>query len=203
MSISREDVAYVLYATGATTCYGIFAVSVSNANCFEQTGFQCGDGGFELFGMGYSTDGPDTSDESLYIGQIGGAGGGSLGTLDTGNWSTETVGTIYGGPEFTGNANGELWGFFPQESPPLIAQIDKDSGSLITEWPLDELSSDANAWAFAYWGGSYYVFYKTFDDPSTNVYKVTDGDMELYMPETGKYIVGAGVSTCAPTSPPI
>ena len=62
------------------------------------------------------------------------------------------------GPEFTGNSNGELWGFFPQTNPPSVSQIDKVSGAVIQSYPLTDLSSNANAWAFAFWGGDFYIF---------------------------------------------
>ncbi len=112
------------------------------------------------------------------------------------------------GPEFTGNANGELWGFFPKEKPPAIVRIDKTSGAAVQTISLPDLpSADEGliaAWAFAYWGGSFYLFYRV-DPPhaASRVYKVEyDGTMTDFMGSTGMTIVGAGVSTCAPIAPP-
>ena len=50
-------------------------------------------------------------------------------------------------------------------------------------------------------GGNFYLFYKSQTDPSTRVFELDGktGNVEEIMPDTGRYIVGAGVSTCAPT----
>jgi hypothetical protein len=59
-----------------------------------------------------------------------------------------------------------------------------------------------SAWAFAFWGGDYYIFLEGDADFSgTNVWKMTStGTVTKYIPDTGMRIVGAGVSTCAPLS---
>ena len=56
------------------------------------------------------------------------------------------------------------------------------------------------AWAFAFWGGRYYIFFKGVEDPSTNIWQLTPSTAELVevVTDTGLNIVGAGVSTCAP-----
>ena len=200
MAVDRDGTAWVLHSTSFSSCAGIYAVDTETAECTGKTPFQCGNNNFSLFGMGYATDGSDTSDETLYIGSTGGLGsGGRLGALDTDTWTANAIGSMpAGGPEFTGNALGELWGFFPQTNPPKIAQIDKSTGQELVTWPLNDLSSSANAWAFAFWGGDFYIFYKTTSNQSTNVWKVSNGTLQLHMQNTGKRIVGAGVSTCAP-----
>jgi hypothetical protein len=195
MAVARDGTAYVLFANASSTCAGIFAVNTETAECIEKTPFACG---FGLFGMGFATDGASTTDETLYIGKTGTGANGQLGSLDTTTWQMTPIGTTGASPEFTGNSLGELWGFFPQAG--KIAQIDKSSGAEIVKWPLT-LSTSANAWAFAHWGGSYYIFYKTTAQASTFVYQVTNGAMTTYMPKTGTTIVGAGVSTCAPVVP--
>ena len=128
-----------------------------------------------------------------------------MGAVDLQSWTVSDIGPIArGNPELTGTAWGELWGFFPQSNPPTITQIDKDTGAFLTSYPLP-LSSDANAWAFAFWGGDFYVFYKAFADWDTTVYRMPiDGssDLEVFVQSTGRYIVGAGISTCAPVKWP-
>ncbi len=56
------------------------------------------------------------------------------------------------------------------------------------------------AYAFAFWGGSFYIFYLIDDlDSSTNVWKLDmDGTLTLHIADTGLRIVGAGVSTSVP-----
>ncbi len=57
-----------------------------------------------------------------------------------------------------------------------------------------------SAWAFAFWGGRYYVFIEETLAPSTDVWRLdpSDGSFERVLEDTGYRIVGAGVSTCAP-----
>jgi hypothetical protein len=199
MSVARDGTAYVLHqgALGGG-CKGIFPVSTSDASCGQQTVFKCGTDGFGVFGMGFATDSGSTTAEKLYVGNAS-----QFATLDIENGTIDARGPLNGDPEFTGNSKGELWGFFPTAATPKVAQLDKDTGQLLVEWPLQSLSNSASAWAFAFWGGSFYVFYQSLGDASTNVYKVTDGLMENYMMNTGRRIVGAGVSTCAPIAPPV
>jgi hypothetical protein len=190
MAVTRDAVAYVLFQNG-----DIFEVSTSDATC-TATPYVTGQSGFSVFGMGFATDGADTTAETLYI-----ADSASLATIDD-DWIVGIVGSIAGDPELTGNGLGELWGFFPTAATPHVSQIDKANGSLVTTYPMSGLSSDASAWAFAYWGAAFYVFYESILDTSTYVYKVDaeSGAVETYISDSGKRIVGAGVSTCAPTA---
>jgi hypothetical protein len=93
----------------------------------------------------------------------------------------------------------------PQASTPKVAQIDKATGAAIKTFNLTALKSSIvispSAWAFAFWGGDYYIFLQGDLDSSTNVWKMTaTGSVTKYIPDTGFRIVGAGVSTCAPLS---
>jgi len=192
MSVSREGIAYVLYR-GAFSCVGINAVDITDASCIGDVGFACGQSGFDTFGMGFATDSADTTAETLYIGSVDTL---QLGRLDTTTWTVTPIADLYDTPEMTGNALGELWGFFAWAAQPVVGRIDKTTGELSEVTNID-LPTDA-AFAFAHWGGDYYLFHAPFDD--TTVYKLSDGILDTYVPDTGLYIVGAGVSTCAPVS---
>lgn len=212
MSVSREGYAYVLSGRenivfpDGFECQAVNQVDIETADCIAPTPFSCGAGGFNKFGMGYATDAVGSTAETLFLGSSSDA---NFGALDVATGAIDPRGTLpIQGPEFTGNANGELWGFFPYESPPKVMQINKGDG---TELQTINLSSLPNvhsglmaAWAFAYWGGSFYIFYMV-DPPnsSTQVYKLEyDGTIVNYIPDTGLVVVGAGVSTCAPIAPP-
>jgi hypothetical protein len=201
MAVGRDGYAYVLYVGALLgACVGINKVDIETGVCQGLIPFVCGTSGFDTFGMGYVTDGPDTSAEKLYVGNA--LSPAQLATLDVTNGVVSPIGNLASaGPEFTGNGLGELWGFFPSAGTPTVAQINKADGTVIAGdvYPLSDLTNDANAWAFAHWGGAYYIFYKTYGDTSTNVYKLQDGVLTTHIANTGKYIVGAGVSTCAPT----
>ena len=153
--------------------------------------------------MGFATITAGGTEDRLYIANSDTA---SLGTLDVVTGAVQTVGNLANqGGEFTGNSNGELWGFFPYEDPPAIIWVDKDSGAALERFDLPQLPSLAGAiteaaWAFAFWGGDFYVFYQVNPpDTSTNVWKLDrEAGLQRYIPNTGMRIVGAGVSTCAP-----
>jgi hypothetical protein len=207
MAVGRDGYAYALYGaddfwTGTYQCYAVNRVDIDTAECLGPTPYACGTSGFQKFGMGFATDGPDTTDETLYVGN---SIDGRLASLDVGSGVLQVLGELpESGPEFTGNALGELWGFFPYLEPPQAVQLDKASGAALRSLDLSALPSaalaDEAAWAWAFWGGSFYIFYQvTPPDSSTNVYKLDlDGTLTVYIRDTGLRIVGAGVSTCAP-----
>jgi hypothetical protein len=65
---------------------------------------------------------------------------------------------------------------------------------------LPNLPAGLDTFAFAFWGGEFYLFYRVSGmGNSTNVYRynLQSGIVEV-LKDTGKNIIGAGVSTCAP-----
>jgi hypothetical protein len=98
----------------------------------------------------------------------------------------------------TGNSNAELWGFIPAETTARVVQFNKTDGSIITSFTEPTLAGTSNGYAFAHWGGDYWVFLST--QGMTTVYQVdhTSGAITSTTPAPGRTIVGAGVSTCAP-----
>lgn len=203
MSVDRSATAWVLYSSGE-----MFQVSTKDASC-QATSHQVGQAGLENFGMGFASNSSGSTDETLYV---AGGSASNAGTASTSKFakmtvpalSATTLGTVQGWPELTGTGKGELWGFFPSASvTPRVAQLDKVTGADGTVYPLDALSGTPSAWAFAFWGGNFYVFLQKASDSSTSVYKVdgTTGVLTTALSDTGKTIVGAGVSTCAPIGP--
>lgn len=209
MAVGRDGFAYVLYGEhgllGNYNCFGVHKVDIKTAACAGPTPFQCGSAGFKKFGMGFATDLASGDTDSLYLSN---AESPALGRVNMGNGSVLAVGALPGGAEFTGNAKGELWGFFPDQSPPAVLQLDKNTGAPLSTIPLAGLpngtSYGAYAFAFANWGGSFYIFYYVDGlDDSTNVWKLdADGTLVKLIANVGPVIVGAGVSTCAPVEPP-
>jgi hypothetical protein len=59
-----------------------------------------------------------------------------------------------------------------------------------------------NAWAFAHWGGDFFIFFKSDFDVASSIWKVSgaNGQLTQEVVNTGHVITGAGVSTCAPTN---
>ncbi len=198
MSVDRSATAWVLYSNGQ-----LFAVSTLDASC-ETTSFEPNQAGFELFGMGYVADSAGSASETLFI--AGGArsniaaGRANLGRVD--GLMVSPLGSVPGWPELTGTGLGELYAFAPQTSPPSVHQIDKTRGGSVREFPLSAIPpTRGGAWAFGFWGGRFYIFLQGDTDPSTNVWRLdpSDGSVAQILNNTGMRIVGAGVSTCAPT----
>jgi hypothetical protein len=203
MSVDRDANAWVLYSDGT-----LWKVNTEDASC-QATAFVPYQQGLELFGMGFSTDGPNTTDETLYI-----AGGDSfdllygdatLGRINLDSMSVVSISAFAAGsrlPELTGTRDAELWGFFPQTSPPRIARINKTNASQSMKIDLpSQFFANVQAWAFAHWGGDYYIFFKSDFDLSSSIWRVAGGSglLTQELATTGHMITGAGVSTCAPT----
>jgi len=192
LSVSRDDLVYVLFTSGAS-CVAINAVSALDATCLGPTEFDCGNPSFQAFGMGTSTDGPDSIEDTLFIGSEN-----MLGAVDTETWEVTPIGPVQSTPDMSGNANGELFAYFAWTDPPRVSQLDKATAEEFDTIPLPELGS-VGAFAFAFWGGDFYLFFDG-NSTSTTVYRLHDGELETYLADTGLTIVGADVSTCAPVS---
>ena len=212
MSVDRDGVAWVLYTNGQ-----LFQVSITTAACTAANN-TVGAGTMTLFGMGFVTDTAGADTEKLYL-----AGGNDnpqttprkLGYDDTHNnvLTPMVVGNVAAtsdfSPELTGTNEAKLYGFFPNiTNVAYVQEIDKASGAATgMTWNLGTtgLGANINDWAFAQWGGVFYVFVTTSAglgqnrnstvrsiDRTTNTYTVLLQNLTYF-------IDGAGVSTCAPT----
>jgi len=204
MSVDREARAWVLYTSGE-----IFYVSTTDASC-TATGFTVGQQGFELFGMGFVSDSQGSSDETLFI--SGGAAdqpdSGDLGTINKTSLAVNRVNslpTATYSPELTGTGAAELYGYYPGTTS-FVAKINKTTAQNDQTWSLPGLSGTVRAWAFAHWGGEFFIFITTNDGltDTANVLRLDPagnsgaGTVTTPLTNTGKIVVGAGVSTCAP-----
>jgi len=202
MSVDREGMAWVLYTSGE-----IFKVSIQDASCSE-SGFQRGQEGFQLFGMGFTSDAEGSDQEALFI-----AGGdasqdhiGDLGRVATGSMSVSMVGGLPDSeypPELTGTGNGELYAYFPGRSDSWVARLAKSSADMEQSWAMASISGQPRGWAFAHWGGKFYVFISTQStwggiQSKVKVLDPATGSEEVAISDSRYVVVGAGVSTCAP-----
>jgi hypothetical protein len=208
MAVDRQATAWVLYANLLLGIGGgtLHKASTLDASCVSTT-FAPSQLNMDVFGMGFVSNSPGSEDETLFV--AGGPilsialGSATLAILDTGTLTLQQVGTVPQWPELTGTGLAELWGFFPESTPPAVQMIDKGTGAVSNTYSLPTLDTgQTEAWAFAFWGGDFYLFLKTMMDASTNIWKLEtdDGSLILAVPDTGYTIVGAGVSTCAPTT---
>jgi hypothetical protein len=219
MAVDRNATAWVNYvasdpSSGVDTAGGLFKVDTRDGSC-EATSIALGDGWFRV-GMGFSLDGAAGDAETLFVTSISGppgiSAGAGLGKIDFGARRVVPVGRfdgIFSGQraELTGTGDGRLFGFFTT-FPVEVATIDKASGSILKATPLFGVETP-EAWAFSFWGGDIYMY--TAPNPTlvpsrtTDVtrYRPADGSSSTsYMTNIGFTIVGAGVSTCAPTTFP-
>ena len=199
MSVDRQGSAWVLYNSGE-----LFQVSIKDATC-KKTSFQVAQKGFELFGMGFVSDAAGSDSETLYI-----AGGtanvtsrGEFGTVDVKTLKVTDIGPVQvngqNSPELTGTGGGEAYGYFPGSSA-FVAQLDKATGKNTRTWPLNAISGGGNpqAWAFAHWGGRFYIFITAGGKKQVILLDPTTGTNAPITTNASYKIVGAGVSTCAP-----
>jgi hypothetical protein len=196
MAVDRSATAWVLYSSGE-----LFRVDAKTVTCQASSFAQSS--GFANFGMGFSSDAAGSDAETLFIagGGVGSAGVGSskFATLDLSSMTASVRGTISLWPELTGTGAAELWGFFPSATTPKVAQLDKATGADLQTLPAGTLAGTPTAWAFAFWGGDFWIFLMRGAETSTTVYRMkSDGSVATVLPNTGRTIVGAGVSTCAP-----
>ncbi len=211
MSVDRNAVAWVEFVDGSPPPLTpgpnkLFNVSTANAACTPTT-FAGNQQGFDEFGMGFVSNTAMSTDETLFIGGGDMVGGTSnLGTLDVTSFMITKGNPLTGDPELTGTGLADLWGFFPvtgNNTMARVSQIDKTSAMETSQIQLPTLTGQADDWAFGFYGGDFYVFLAS-GGKATIVYHVTQngGTQPVDMLDTkSRHIVGAGVSTCAPTTP--
>ena len=144
---------------------------------------------------------PDVQGQTLYI--AGSAyvfdAKSTLATISFPSLVVTPVGPVSAGfPEMSGTGDGALWGFIPSgvssSGKAVLVRIDPASGATLESHAYASLAN-ANSWAMKFWGGKFWIFL------GSSIYTVsrdTPDKIETAMGDTGRDIVGAGVSTCAP-----
>jgi hypothetical protein len=194
MAIDRNLVAWLNYV-GTIYTYDLN----TNGGC-QPSGITL-PSGFEQVGMGFSTDMVGGTTETLYLSSILGSG---LGKVDMSTKTVVQISTSGAGGELTGTGDARLFQYFT--SPVSVAQVDKTNGSLLTNVPLAGVPTPSD-WAFSFWGGDFYVYAAPNGnaDGNSSVIQydpIADTVVTSYVKDVGFAIVGAGVSTCAPLTPP-
>jgi hypothetical protein len=190
MAVARNGTAYSIFNDGNLYSFGIPLLKCT------KTSFEPGQHGFDTFGMGFSSQGPDN--ETLYVANADGSG---LGRIDLTTMKLAKVGDydkISARAELTGTGEGKLFGAF-EGNPYVVAEIDKTSAAIVSQAKQDAINYSASSsnFAFAFWGGDFWIFVGPggatdvfqYDPVAGQTSKVSSVDFE---------IVGAGVSTCAP-----
>lgn len=208
MAVDRSGIAWVRHTDGS-----IWKVDTRTLDC-TPSAYQAPEQGaaFWKFGMGFSTSSKGGSNEQLFLSDSSGAG---LARLDLDAFKVAFVGTYDGELagktcELTGTGDGKLYGFFVTQ-PAQIAEISKGTGTIVKSTPLPGVYA-GSAWAFSFYGGDFYVYTSADGNgggppragggSDITRYRPSDGSITVVKPKVGFKIVGAGVSTCAPTEGP-
>jgi hypothetical protein len=211
MAIDRNAVAWINYVAPDDSSGVVYRFDLTTKKC-EKAPAVTLDYGWTRLGMGFSTDAAGSTNETLFVAgtadQLTGVGPG-LGKLNMANHQVVPIGDFASplsgqSAELTGTGDGRLFGFFTS-SPVEVAQIAKTaSGGVVAITKEKKVTSTPPlAWAFSFWGGSFYLYMS--DGTSNSTVTKFDPSANTLNPSyaTAPFIiVGAGVSTCAPLTPP-
>lgn len=197
MAVDRKGVAYVLFSDGQ-----LFRASTKTGSCVSAN-YPVGQKNFATFGMGFASDQGGPS-ETLYV-----AGDGrqnhakGLARIDVLTRILTPIGEFAPAidqAELTGTGDGHLYAFYTKATAPgsFIGDINKLNGHVSGEAPLPTVEL-GSAWAFAAWGGDFYTFTAPNLGSSVTRVSIKDGSVTPWTTLDNERVVGAGVSTCAPS----
>jgi hypothetical protein len=200
MAVDRQGVAYVLFEDGE-----LFRVSTLTASCKPTTFFSDPGVFAPTFGMGFSSNKSDPG-ETLFIAgaDIGNPDPTSmLGSIDPSTFFLSPIAPLskpIGNPELTGTGDARLFAFGPGTPDSHLAEIDKATAQVKSDVLVNLQQNGIVAWAFAFWGGDFY-FFTSEATGSSVVHRYTPGATTTppAVKQINLTIVGAGVSTCAPS----
>jgi hypothetical protein len=219
MAIGRNGVAFLNYTSNATdgTVTGgtFFKLNVADGSC-TPTNVNLPPG-WQKVGMAYATASATSTTDILYIAGADPAAtcgmpgsstypAGVAGVNPT-TWSlsklTPFAGDLSGySAELTGTGDGRLFAFYIT-SPARVAQVDLSTGVTSNEVSFPNLVCPWD-FAFTFWGGDLYLYASLTmgSDSTVTRYSIATGEtVPNYVADVGFQIIGAGVSTCAPTQP--
>jgi hypothetical protein len=201
MAVDRNGQAWSVFTDG-----NLYKFDTKTAHC-TPTSFVPGQSGFLTFGMGFSANAPGSSDETLFVSDSA-AGSGStqgLAKIDTQTLTLTPIAAydkITARAEMTGTGDARLFGAF-EGSPYVVAEIDKSNAHILSQAPQTAINyaPGSSNFAFAFWGGDFWLFVGPGFQTDVFHYKPSDGST-TNVKTVPFEIVGAGVSTCAPIKPP-
>lgn len=200
MAVDRNAQAWVVFTDGT-----LARVDTKTAKC-TPTSFAPGQSGFTTFGMGFSSNSPGSADETLFVSESS-FGGSTLGLakIDVQTLQLTPIGMydkVNARAEMTGTGDARLFAAF-EGSPYDVAQIQKTDAKVLMQAPQSAINypPGGSNFAFAFWGGDFWLFVGPGTSTDVFQYKPLTG-VTTKVSSTSAEIVGAGVSTCAPTKPP-
>jgi hypothetical protein len=195
MAVDRTGVAWILYQDG-----NVFRASTRDAHCVA-TKYTPGQQGMRTFGMAFVTDGPGSAHDTLYLADDSMAPRG-LATLDVATFDVSPIKSYDAGSfdvgrfDLTGTGDGRIFGF-DAKPPAHIVEIDPKSAKIVASKSIGSIGD--RAWAIAQYWGAFYVFSATYGHSQVLKFTWNTGVEEEISSDIGFTVVGAGVSSCAPT----
>ena len=176
------------------------------ASCVD-SGYQRASFPRPRWGMGFVSDSPGAKVESLYLASFGTASQlWKLNPLDPTPIVSTKIGNFASSPtspEMTGTGAAELYAYFPAaDATHRIIRVNKTTAQADLTWSLPPLASSPGAWAFAQWAVATYAFVtESKHKPRLSLDpNAAAGSQWVRQDNLPTRIVGAGVSTCAPTT---
>jgi len=213
MAVDRLGFAWVMFSNPLGK---IWKLDVTNVAKCTDPGYNPGQMGVNYFGMAFVSNSQFDQCDQIYGNTFDGFGGFSEGpnigdflTVDPMTLQIKKLGkTNFNGAEVTGTGDGRVF-MFGGANPAKLVEVEKATGKFLETTPLGTLEL-TNAFAFAFFGGDFYMF--TESDNNPGVSKVTHfdyddsdnngkQDLTTVVASAPIRIVGAGVSTCAPFLP--
>ncbi|MBK7828876.1 hypothetical protein [Nannocystis sp.] len=212
MAVDRTGFAWVQFTAGE-----LRKIAVSDVSKCEDPGYVVGQQGVTNFGMAFVSNSANDACDQIYGNTYSGNGpfaeGNKIGdfiTIDPVNLQLSKLGkTNFDGAEVTGTGDGRAF-IFGGSNPSKLVELDKQDGSVVNVLPLGTLEINNGAFAFAFFAGDFYLFTDSDNDFTNSEvthldYDDSDNngkqDLTLLTDAAPLLIVGAGVSTCAPTAP--
>jgi len=196
MGVDRERTAPVLFNDG-----NLYRVSTTTAGC-EDTEFVPEQGGFTTFGMGFSANDDDPGETLFVADSTFSSPSAGIASIDTETLDLSFIApffpTLGNAVELTGTGDGRLFAFFLDNNggKSHLAEVSKFSGVVLNDTVLP-VGVGVSAFAFAFWGGDFYLFTSGGSTTTVTRYRPEDGSL-TDVASLDTPVVGAGVSTCAP-----
>jgi len=205
MAVDRKGTAFILFTDSR-----IYRASTATGACIG-TPYEPRQSNFARFGMGFATNSIGPTEKLFVAGDEGNVkpgdpeGARGIASVNPSTFKLSVIGDDprFDSAELTGTGDGRLFAFYRTNSgadDSYIGEVDTDNGRILGERHFLEVEQ-GDGWAFAFWGGDFYMFHAPSSIGNTLVtrWRPSDDSVQtIASAPTGTVIVGAGVSTCAP-----
>ena len=202
MAVDRLGYAWVQYPSGA-----LRKVAVGDVTDCTDPGYAIGQQGVQNFGMAFVSNSASDKCDRIYGSEYNGFPQNDFFSIDPANLQLMKLGFNPSGiAELTGTGDGRAF-LFTATFPPALVEVDKADGMTVATKQLPGVNIGSGL-AFAFFGGDFYLFTDSENDFTSEVTHLDYDDSDMngqalvqVFDDAPLRILGAGVSTCAPTLP--